>query len=559
MASPLIAVLSSQYSTYQKTVVDALDSALRAHQYELIHFAGGALQPRQNHENTTPTPIARNAIFRVARNVDVAGYMILNDAIGDHASLDALSLFTQEFAHKPLVSLGVVIDGLPSVALDNYNSMVELMLHMTEDCNRHRFVFIRGYPDHPSSVLREKAFRDVLAKRQIPVDESLVIDGNFIAADAYFALDTLLSKNNNIDAVIAANNEMAQSAIHALTRHALRVPEDVIVSGFENSDVAERTLMPVTTMDDLLMQQVYAAAENIIDQINHPSHPARQSPSKLFKANLIVRTTSELRTVSPELHNDEPAANFQKLRDSITANVSQIKAPVSLKIEDIVDTIMSMFVSNPEHLKTWHKQLQLMMYEHPEDIHWWRYLLHSIGKSLAQSNGDSYGFVSVLNATNIQAQLNSLIWSIEATRNVTEARYRDSVARLRNNLSECSTVEQLESTLRLSIQQFSLLQGFICLYEYSGGFPSERSRLIFQHPRDVIQCEPTDLFQTDELLPHNYLQTKTPGHGLLVEPLCVGSTHLGYLILDRGFGRIPEIVYPAEVAMDISNALYRCF
>ncbi|MFK7858542.1 MAG: hypothetical protein AB8B64_06970 [Granulosicoccus sp.] len=72
--------------------------------------------------------------------------------------------------------------------------------------------------------------------------------------------------------------------------------------------------------------------------------------------------------------------------------------------------------------------------------------------------------------------------------------------------------------MRISIQQFELPRGFICLYEHSGEFPSERSRLTFQNPPDAIDCDSTELFKTTERLPHNYL-SREPGDGLIIEPL----------------------------------------
>lgn len=58
----------------------------------------------------------------------------------------------------------------------------------------------------------------------------------------------LLEREPGIDAVFAANDAMAAGAIEALQLAGKRVPEDVAVAGFDDSNFAGTTDPSITTM-----------------------------------------------------------------------------------------------------------------------------------------------------------------------------------------------------------------------------------------------------------------------------------------------------------------------
>jgi DNA-binding LacI/PurR family transcriptional regulator len=167
--------------------------------------------------------------------------------------IDALSLPTGRLAAT----------GPGDVCGDNSSGFTALMRHLLRDRGVTRPVLIRGTAHQPDSIRREQLFRDVLAAHGLPVDEQLILDGEFWHGTAYRELRRLLRARRDFDAVVAANDISALGALKALNDEGLRVPRDVLLTGFDN-DPAARNWPGLTTVDEDLEAQGAAAARQFL-------------------------------------------------------------------------------------------------------------------------------------------------------------------------------------------------------------------------------------------------------------------------------------------------------
>ena len=86
-----------------------------------------------------------------------------------------------------------------------------------------------------------------LGRYNIPIDPNLIVTGDFQRNSGTEAV-IKLKKNNQIefDALISANDNMAIGAMQELQAQGIRIPEDVIVAGFD--DIEEtRAIAPTLT------------------------------------------------------------------------------------------------------------------------------------------------------------------------------------------------------------------------------------------------------------------------------------------------------------------------
>jgi DNA-binding LacI/PurR family transcriptional regulator len=79
-------------------------------------------------------------------------------------------------------------------------------------------------------------------------DGSLVQHGDYTKESGARAMEALLERAPDIDAVFAANDLMAAGAVEALRARGRRIPEDVAVGGFDDSPVAASCEPPLTTI-----------------------------------------------------------------------------------------------------------------------------------------------------------------------------------------------------------------------------------------------------------------------------------------------------------------------
>ncbi|MFE9850523.1 LacI family DNA-binding transcriptional regulator [Streptomyces sp. NPDC005576] len=111
---------------------------------------------------------------------------------------------------------------------------------------RTRIAMITGPPDTDVARSRLRGYREALSLAGLtPYGEEA---GDFTERGGITAMEALLDRRPDLDAVFAANDNMAVGALRPL-RHAGRVvPSDVAVVGFDDLPVAEASDPPLTTI-----------------------------------------------------------------------------------------------------------------------------------------------------------------------------------------------------------------------------------------------------------------------------------------------------------------------
>jgi DNA-binding LacI/PurR family transcriptional regulator len=72
--------------------------------------------------------------------------------------------------------------------------------------------------------------------------------GQFSESSGQAAMQGLLSRRPDVDAVFAASDPMAFGAMRAIKQAGRRIPEDIAVVGFDGSPAAGNTEPPLTTV-----------------------------------------------------------------------------------------------------------------------------------------------------------------------------------------------------------------------------------------------------------------------------------------------------------------------
>ncbi|NLT56699.1 MAG: diguanylate cyclase [Actinomycetales bacterium] len=192
----------------------------------------------------------------------------------------------------PIVLLGDEVPGLTSVRGENPTGMRELMAHLLDERGARALALVRGIPHNPDSMEREAVFREEHARRGLPVDEDLVIEGRFWHDTTYRAVRSLLARRRDLDAVVALNDQSAIGALVALTKAGLRVPDDVMVTGFDNTQVASWRWPGITSVDQGLERQGTLAVERLLAELDG----APASGQVLVPSRLVVRGSSRPET-----------------------------------------------------------------------------------------------------------------------------------------------------------------------------------------------------------------------------------------------------------------------
>jgi DNA-binding LacI/PurR family transcriptional regulator len=100
----------------------------------------------------------------------------------------------------------------------------------------------------PAGVTRRQAYRDALLAAGRVIDPDLEEVGGFTREGGHRAMEVLLERCPDIDAVFAASDLMAAGALSALHAAGRSVPEDVAIVGFDDSIIAASTQPPLSSV-----------------------------------------------------------------------------------------------------------------------------------------------------------------------------------------------------------------------------------------------------------------------------------------------------------------------
>ncbi len=186
----------------------------------------------------------------------------------------------------PTVACGIPLGHqgeITTVSVDEIGSARTATRHLI-DRGRSRLAMITGPPDTPGGRYRVVGFRKELGDA---FDPHLVEEGDYSRQSGADAMERLLERAPDIDAVFAASDRMAAGAIATLRQAGRSVPDDVAVVGFDDSGLAATLDPPLTTM-----RQPFGAISATMVRLLLDLVDGRAAASETLPTELIVRHTS---------------------------------------------------------------------------------------------------------------------------------------------------------------------------------------------------------------------------------------------------------------------------
>ena len=139
----------------------------------------------------------------------------------------------------PVICHGKMLDGAYNIVSDNRSAMCELTEYLVSEKNVKSVCFISGTKDSYDTSERLEAIKAVLENHgiKLPDDNISYTDWNVNKARDYAA--GLIDEGRVPDAIICANDDLAITVCILLKEKNIRVPEDVIVTGFDHVPESE--------------------------------------------------------------------------------------------------------------------------------------------------------------------------------------------------------------------------------------------------------------------------------------------------------------------------------
>lgn len=139
---------------------------------------------------------------------------------------------------------------------------------------------------------RADGYRAAMKAAGLKVRPELVARGGFKEADGYRSMQTLLSTRPRVDAVFAANDPAAIGAMKAVWDAGLKVPDDVAVIGAGDIAMGDMLRIPLSTVSWSREEQGRAAAQLLLDRLDHGAGQPRPAQRRVIAPRLVVRRSS---------------------------------------------------------------------------------------------------------------------------------------------------------------------------------------------------------------------------------------------------------------------------
>ncbi|WP_256990640.1 LacI family DNA-binding transcriptional regulator [Paenibacillus sp. VTT E-133291] len=275
------------FSTYYfSEILSGIGSKAREEGYDLLMLFRNAEEPMDY-----------CGLFKM-RKIDAC---IVLGAKEEPGELDSLRRLKEERYPFCLINQHFEEEAFHEVDADHVEGSWQAVRHLL-DQGFTRIAFLNGPASYSNSRDRLTGYARALEESNLPLDESLLFEGNFSRKSGVMAAKEMLPLLNEIDAIVAANDRMAIGLQQGL--QALGIPRDHIpaIVGYDDSDAAELTTpalssvrVPFYELGEIAVAKVLELLGNSLSETSSSSQVIQiKLPTELvIRASSIIMNPKE--------------------------------------------------------------------------------------------------------------------------------------------------------------------------------------------------------------------------------------------------------------------------
>ena len=236
-------------TTHVRRILEGVMGQCQKYGYDLCVFAS-SVHLSFPHDNYVR---GEANIFRLA-NLEKLDGIIFDSVslIGDPEDQISKRLVSRlaGYPDLPKCSLELLREGMEMIPCNNEEAIREQCRHAIEVHGRKRICILTGQKGNEIAEARLELYLDEIRKHGLEVLPEHIVYGDFY----YFSGDALarrIAKGeiHRPDAVICASDYMAMGLVDRLVKMGVRVPEDVLVIGFDSSDEGAINLTSIASYE----------------------------------------------------------------------------------------------------------------------------------------------------------------------------------------------------------------------------------------------------------------------------------------------------------------------
>lgn len=195
----------------------------------------------------------------------------------------------------PIVFFDRIVDDLQThkVMVDNFRGAYDATMHLIKN-GYTQIANITNSENLAISRERVAGYMEALAQKNIKARKSLIkycFHGGMLLSEVEQAVNQLLKVRPRPDAIFTASDKLTTGCMRVLKSKGLRIPEDIALVGFSNSDLTELLNPSLTVVRQPAFEMGQVAMELLL-QLIESKRPVKEFERRILATGLIVQEST---------------------------------------------------------------------------------------------------------------------------------------------------------------------------------------------------------------------------------------------------------------------------
>lgn len=179
-------------------------------------------------------------------------------------------------------------DNSTTITSNNYEGALVAMKHLL-DAGCQKIAHIHGPKNLKTSMDRQRGYEETVKSYEW-FEPSLLVPGDFTMSGGTRAIAELFEKHPDVDGIFAGNDLMAIGAVKGLLQRGMKIPDDIVVCGFDGIELTTMIEPEITTV----AQPIYQMGALAVDALMRRMSGAEEQ-GKLYELDtrLIERKSTQ--------------------------------------------------------------------------------------------------------------------------------------------------------------------------------------------------------------------------------------------------------------------------
>lgn len=220
----------------------------------------------------------------------------------------------------PIIEIAAKDHNFPAVSLDNNQNARELTEHLIHTHHYKRICYLGCLSEPFYSIKREHLYRETMEENHMLPDSHSVYNSDYSKESASQAL-AFFCEEGTPEAVICYNDRLALLFLEAALSKNYRVPEDIAITGFDESSEGSNVSPMLSTVSFPVYELGVTAVENLFSMIRGEQVPAITTVT----SKTIIRNSCGCKTCAdnnPVFYSQKISRRVARLESSILESMN---------------------------------------------------------------------------------------------------------------------------------------------------------------------------------------------------------------------------------------------